>query len=108
MTMPYYLGSPSEGNPTAPLTSYWQADPSKPAPAGTLAPVGAPCAVLAPSVSTTTCYPMPKEQSEQTIPVLVTIPNANSGKRSEEHTSELQSLMRITYDAFCLKKKKKT
>src|SRR3546814_4329937 len=69
MTVPYYLGSPSEGNPTAPLTSYWQADPSKPAPAGTLAPVGAPCAVLAPSVSTTTCYPMPKEKSEQTIPV---------------------------------------
>src|SRR3546814_4170062 len=27
--------------------------------------------------------------------------------RSEEHTSELQSLMRISYDAFCLKKKKK-
>src|SRR3546814_5629308 len=25
--------------------------------------------------------------------------------RSEEHTSELQSLMRISYDAFCLKKK---
>src|SRR3546814_9854343 len=27
-------------------------------------------------------------------------------KRSEEHTSELQSLMRISYAAFCLKKKK--
>src|SRR3546814_983963 len=26
--------------------------------------------------------------------------------RSEEHTSELQSLMRISYAAFCLKKKK--
>src|SRR3546814_988109 len=26
-------------------------------------------------------------------------------KRSEEHTSELQSLMRISYDVFCLKKK---
>src|SRR3546814_6883369 len=26
-------------------------------------------------------------------------------RRSEEHTSELQSLMRITYAAFCLKKK---
>src|SRR3546814_4226466 len=26
--------------------------------------------------------------------------------RSEEHTSELQSLMRISYDVFCLKKKK--
>src|SRR3546814_9722731 len=27
-------------------------------------------------------------------------------RRSEEHTSELQSLMRISYAAFCLKKKK--
>src|SRR3546814_4180369 len=29
-------------------------------------------------------------------------------KRSEEHTSELQSLMRISYAVFCLKKKKAT
>src|SRR3546814_8710892 len=29
------------------------------------------------------------------------------GGRSEEHTSELQSLMRISYAVFCLKKKKK-
>src|SRR3546814_884626 len=29
------------------------------------------------------------------------------GERSEEHTSELQSLMRISYAVFCLKKKKK-
>src|SRR3546814_10546173 len=28
--------------------------------------------------------------------------------RSEEHTSELQSIMRISYAVFCLKKKKKT
>src|SRR3546814_1200546 len=28
-------------------------------------------------------------------------------RRSEEHTSELKSLMRITYAVFCLKKKKK-
>src|SRR3546814_1628053 len=31
----------------------------------------------------------------------------DSGIRSEEHTSELQSLMRISYAVFCLKKKKK-
>src|SRR3546814_9137827 len=31
----------------------------------------------------------------------------NSASRSEEHTSELQSLMRISYAVFCLKKKKK-
>src|SRR3546814_6195751 len=30
------------------------------------------------------------------------------GERSEEHTSELQSLMRISYAVFCLKKKQKT
>src|SRR3546814_7173220 len=30
-----------------------------------------------------------------------------AGLRSEEHTSELQSLMRISYAVFCLKKKKK-
>src|SRR3546814_5346312 len=29
-----------------------------------------------------------------------------NGHRSEEHTSELQSLMRISYAVFCLKKKK--
>src|SRR3546814_3868958 len=35
-------------------------------------------------------------------------PHKNLGKRSrsEEHTSELQSLMRISYAVFCLKKKK--
>src|SRR3546814_1198503 len=31
-----------------------------------------------------------------------------TGGRSEEHTSELQSLMRISYAVFCLKKKKNT
>src|SRR3546814_9527342 len=29
-------------------------------------------------------------------------------QRSEEHTSELQSLMRLSYAVFCLKKKRKT
>src|SRR3546814_10725830 len=32
--------------------------------------------------------------------------NAAEADRSEEHTSELQSLMRISYAGFCLKKKK--
>src|SRR3546814_1021722 len=31
---------------------------------------------------------------------------SETGTRSEEHTSELQSLMRISYAVFCLKKKK--
>src|SRR3546814_9935485 len=33
---------------------------------------------------------------------------ARDSLRSEEHTSELQSLMRISYAVFCLKKKKQT
>src|SRR3546814_7751845 len=33
-------------------------------------------------------------------------PIRNTFHRSEEHTSELQSLMRISYAVFCLKKKK--
>src|SRR3546814_6519842 len=35
------------------------------------------------------------------------VSNGHSPDRSEEHTSELQSLMRISYAVFCLKKKKK-
>src|SRR3546814_6789225 len=35
-------------------------------------------------------------------------PKGTPCKRSEEHTSELQSLMRISYAVFCLKKKKQT
>src|SRR3546814_9838969 len=35
-------------------------------------------------------------------------PGAAGDDRSEEHTSELQSLMRISYAVFCLKKKHRT
>src|SRR3546814_3226164 len=34
------------------------------------------------------------------------LPSGSRAFRSEEHTSELQSLMRISYAVFCLKKKK--
>src|SRR3546814_9670328 len=37
---------------------------------------------------------------------LVLVSDAVKARRSEEHTSELQSLMRISYAVFCLKKKK--
>src|SRR3546814_1294750 len=33
------------------------------------------------------------------------VPATTQNRRSEEHTSELQSLMRISYAVFCLKKK---
>src|SRR3546814_9681200 len=38
----------------------------------------------------------------------VSLPSFSRHMRSEEHTSELQSLMRISYAVFCLKKKPNT
>src|SRR3546814_2883003 len=52
-----------------------------------------------------------RPRSWSSSPLLIVIPALDrhpreSGDRSEEHTSELQSLMRISYAVFCLKKKK--
>src|SRR3546814_3592981 len=50
----------------------------------------------------------------QDVPAIVAVAKARGivtlmdNTRSEEHTSELQSLMRISYAVFCLKKKKTT
>src|SRR3546814_6397074 len=44
--------------------------------------------------------------SQQDFAVAVADALDRQGMRSEEHTSELQSLMRISYAVFCLKKKK--
>ena len=40
--------------------------------------------------------------------ILVIFPYIEGDNRSEEHTSELQSHVRISYAVFCLKKKNKT
>src|SRR3546814_4192084 len=52
------------------------------------------------------------DDSNQTGQMLAALLGWSQGtfasKRSEEHTSELQSLMRISYAVFCLKKKKNT
>src|SRR3546814_14375617 len=46
-------------------------------------------------------------RSKPPCPAMAESPTpAPPGWRSEEHTSELQSLMRISYAVFCLKKKK--
>src|SRR3546814_6028155 len=42
------------------------------------------------------------------VAVMDQFPVEQRGDRSEEHTSELQSLMRISYAVFCLKKKTNT
>src|SRR3546814_2768012 len=69
--------------------------------------------VLRPSTWVTSALNSPllrggSEESD-TYPQPATVPAAASPTvRSEEHTSELQSLMRISYAVFCLKKKTKT
>src|SRR3546814_2425898 len=45
-----------------------------------------------------------RSESAQQVPIAISA--VTSEARSEEHTSELQSLMRISYAVFCLKKKK--
>src|SRR3546814_7264582 len=55
-----------------------------------------------------------EQDAHQSSSILMTLPvralistSRTRPERSEEHTSELQSLMRISYAVFCLKKKKK-
>src|SRR3546814_4700526 len=56
------------------------------------------------SQSPLTC---PSSRSSDRMPTVGTgIGNVPVSLRSEEHTSELQSLMRISYAVFCLKKQK--
>src|SRR3546814_3854784 len=51
------------------------------------------------------------EHIEQSVRIILregfVVPPDTGPERSEEHTSELQSLMRISYAVFCLKKKTK-
>src|SRR3546814_3421174 len=47
-------------------------------------------------------------RDDQILAALILAADDDMGVRSEEHTSELQSLMRISYAVFCLKKKKIT
>lgn len=94
MKLPYYLAD-SGGNThsTAPLSSFWKADLSKPdvnakflgkvpCPAFSSAFVPtAPAGVAQDKiVSTTACFPVPVKQSDETVPVLATVPNAASGQ----------------------------
>src|SRR3546814_3148304 len=55
--------------------------------------------------ATSTCAGAPRRASTKAKPATRS-PARSSSTRSEEHTSELQSLMRISYAVFCLKKKK--
>src|SRR3546814_3677916 len=67
-------------------------------------PLPAPPTVSSPSSAMASALPCPSTETLSVVWSLAVV--SASDRRSEEHTSELQSLMRISYAVFCLKKKK--
>src|SRR3546814_5847531 len=61
---------------------------------------------IATSSSLTYKMPLSSSTTQPSVCESKVISRTSSARRSEEHTSELQSLMRISYAVFCLKKKK--
>lgn len=93
LAVPYYGDVPSVAKPTAILSSYWKADATQPDLVDStqsdlvakVTPFNIPCGAYAtgatvnglklePSISTTTCFPMPVKQSDQVLPIIVTVP----------------------------------
>src|SRR3546814_10448576 len=62
--------------------------------------------VAPPAIKINATYPGASAEDVASSVASVIENELNGAKRSEEHTSELQSLMRISYAVFCLKKKK--
>jgi hypothetical protein len=81
LAVPYYLAnSGGDTHSTAPLSTFWASASTlnatnPPALGGAI-----PCGALAKSTSTTICYPDPSTKTTESIPVIVTVPNANSGQ----------------------------
>jgi hypothetical protein len=73
ITVPYYSGIPSEGNPTAPLTDFWKASPGAYIPPFDQIPFLDPT-----STNLTVANPFPVPTGMQTVPLLVTVPNENA------------------------------
>jgi len=74
ITLPYYGGVPSAGNPIAPLTDFWQAAP------GAYVPPFDSFGLDPTSTHVTYANPFPVKTSDQTVPLLITTPNAQSGQ----------------------------
>src|SRR3546814_7921487 len=64
-----------------------------------------PCSIACSITSRLAC-PVTASVSARAVTIAARV-SVTRATRSEEHTSELQSLMRISYAVFCLKKKKK-
>src|SRR3546814_3948595 len=70
-----------------------------------LLPALSPCLVICPASVTTAQLMDPDPSHLQLKFAIIQSRHPELVSRSEEHTSELQSLMRISYAVFCLKKK---
>ena len=73
ITLPYYLGVPGASNPFAPLTDFWNAVPD-----GYIPPFNA-LGLDPTSTAVTFANPFPAKTSDQTVPLLLTVPNEASG-----------------------------
>jgi hypothetical protein len=80
ITLPYYSGIPSEANPLAPLTDFWKAEPGAYIPPFDQLPFLDPT-----STNITIANPFPAPTGMQTVPLLVTVPGANSGFTKPEN-----------------------
>src|SRR3546814_3365332 len=69
--------------------------------------LGRHCAAFRSARRTSASRPAPSPRSSSAAATAALASAGLKPRRSEEHTSELQSLMRISYAVFCLKKKKK-
>lgn len=73
ITLPYYLGEPSQANPTAPLTDNWEASP------GAYVPPFDQLGLDPTSTNLTVANPFPAVKSMQTVPFVLAVPSAASG-----------------------------
>src|SRR3546814_7102299 len=111
LSQPAYVESPVPSPPSVRATSSNAAKtlslPMKPSIGGSPA---IEAAAMAAAVKTTgILWARPDSSRRSRVPVDLSMMPTERNRvalRSEEHTSELQSLMRISYAVFCLKKKK--
>lgn len=75
---PYYLSAPTADNPTAPLNSFWKAAP------GAYVPPFNGFGLDPTSTNLTFANPFPVATGVETYPVIMTVPNANSGHTKPE------------------------
>ncbi len=77
LSLPYYQAPAAAAQDPTPLGSFWASDGVAAAGNSSL-PGSPPCAAFAASISTTACFPTPVVRTTVTVPVIATVPNANS------------------------------